>query len=70
VCLLGRPHFKHVTSQNAAVKHHVAALAVVGYASHVNPAHELAIADIIREEFGLSVTCGQDVSEGATSGWV
>jgi N-methylhydantoinase A/oxoprolinase/acetone carboxylase beta subunit len=46
-------------------KHHVAALAVVGYASHVNPAHELAIADIIREEFGLSVTCGQDVSEGA-----
>ena len=44
----------------------VGALAVVGYASHINPDHELAIAAIARDEFGLSVTCGQDVSEGAS----
>ena len=46
-------------------RHRVGALAVVGYASHINPAHELAVARIIRDEFGVTVTCGQDVSEGA-----
>ncbi|MFB3894476.1 MAG: DUF1638 domain-containing protein [Phycisphaerae bacterium] len=47
-------------------RQHVGAFAVVGYASNINPAHELAIAKILREEFGVSVTCGQDVSEGAS----
>ena len=42
----------------------VGAFAVTGYASHNNPAHELAVKEIIRAETGLSVTCGHDVSEG------
>jgi len=40
------------------------AFAVTGYASHNNPAHELAVKEIIRDETHLSVTCGHDVSEG------
>ena len=42
----------------------VRAFAVCGYASHVNPAHELEVKDLIRQECDLSVTCGHDVSEG------
>lgn len=42
----------------------VRAFAVCGYASHVNPAHELEVKDMIRQECNLSVTCGHDVSEG------
>ncbi len=38
--------------------------AVTGYASHVNPAHELAVRDVLREETGLTGTCGHEVSEG------
>ena len=45
-------------------KQGVGALAVAGYASHNNPAHELAVKRIIRDEMNLSVTCGHDVSEG------
>jgi N-methylhydantoinase A/oxoprolinase/acetone carboxylase beta subunit len=45
-------------------KQGVGALAVAGYASHNNPAHELAVKRIIRQETDLSVTCGHDVSEG------
>jgi N-methylhydantoinase A/oxoprolinase/acetone carboxylase beta subunit len=45
-------------------KQGVGALAVAGYASHNNPAHELAVKRIIRDETNLSVTCGHDVSEG------
>ena len=45
-------------------KQGVGAFAVTGYASHNNPAHELAVKKIIREETNLSVTCGHDVSEG------
>ncbi len=42
----------------------VEAFAVAGYASHNNPSHELKVKAIIREETGLSVTCGHEVSEG------
>jgi len=42
----------------------VGAFAVAGYASHNNPAHELAVKRVIREATGLSVTCGHEVSEG------
>jgi len=42
----------------------VRAFAVAGYASHNNPSHELQVKAIIRDETGLSVTCGHDVSEG------
>ena len=42
----------------------VRAFAVAGYASHNNPAHELAAKRAIREETGLGVTCGHEVSDG------
>jgi len=42
----------------------VRAFAVCGYASHVNPAHELEVRDLIRREGDLSVNCGHDVSVG------
>ncbi len=42
----------------------VQAFAVAGYASHNNPAHELAVKRVLREETGLGVTCGYEVSEG------
>jgi N-methylhydantoinase A/oxoprolinase/acetone carboxylase beta subunit len=44
-------------------KEQVGAFAAVGYASHVNPAHEHQVRDLVVAECGMSVTCGQDVSE-------
>ena len=44
-------------------RHRVGAFAVSGYASVINPAHELKVKAIIREETGLSVTCGHELSE-------
>ncbi|MCX7013029.1 MAG: DUF1638 domain-containing protein [Candidatus Sumerlaeota bacterium] len=41
----------------------VAAFAVTGYASHINPSHELRVKEIIQEETRLGVVCGHDVSE-------
>lgn len=43
-------------------KDEVAAFAVSGFAGAVNPAHELAVKRIIREETGLFVTCGHELS--------
>ncbi len=43
-------------------KESVAAFAVSGFAGAVNPAHELAVKEIIREESGLFVTCGHELS--------
>ncbi|MDM8543273.1 DUF1638 domain-containing protein [Desulfococcaceae bacterium HSG9] len=40
----------------------VKAFAVSGYAGAVNPAHEMTVKRIIREETGLSVTCGHELS--------
>jgi len=40
----------------------VRAFAVTGYASSVNPAHELAAMRAVREATGLPVTCGHEVS--------
>ncbi|HOE10625.1 MAG TPA: DUF1638 domain-containing protein [bacterium] len=42
---------------------HVRAFAVAGFAADSNPAHELLVKSIIREETGMSVTCGNDVSD-------
>ncbi|MEI7835612.1 MAG: DUF1638 domain-containing protein [Planctomycetota bacterium] len=42
----------------------VGAFAVTGYASHVNPAHELAVKAILRRCTHMTVTCGHEVSEG------
>ncbi len=41
----------------------VRAFAVTGYASHINPAHELAVKEIIEAETGLHVTCGHSLSD-------
>jgi N-methylhydantoinase A/oxoprolinase/acetone carboxylase beta subunit len=40
----------------------VKAFAVSGYAGAINPAHELTVKRIIREESGLFVTCGHELS--------
>jgi N-methylhydantoinase A/oxoprolinase/acetone carboxylase beta subunit len=40
----------------------VKAFAVSGYAGAINPAHELMVKQIIREESGLFVTCGHELS--------
>ena len=45
-------------------QHGVRAFAVCGYASHANPAHELEVKKVIRQECNLSVTCGHEVSDG------
>jgi N-methylhydantoinase A/oxoprolinase/acetone carboxylase beta subunit len=41
----------------------VGAYAVSGYASHVNPAHELEVKVIIEQETGLRVSCAHELSE-------
>ena len=41
----------------------VGAFAVSGYASHVNPAHELEVKAIIEQETGLRVSCARTVRE-------
>ncbi len=41
---------------------HVRAFAVTGYASPVNPAHELAVMEAVRRATALPVTCGHEVS--------
>ena len=45
------------------LKEDVKAFAVSGYAGAVNPAHELKVKRIIREETGLFVTCGHELSD-------
>jgi N-methylhydantoinase A/oxoprolinase/acetone carboxylase beta subunit len=44
-------------------KEEVKAFAVSGYAGAINPAHELKVKRIIREETGLFVTCGHELSD-------
>lgn len=41
----------------------VRAFAVSGYASTINPAHEMTVKAILREETGLAVTCGHELSD-------
>ena len=41
----------------------VRAFAVSGYAGTINPAHELRVKRVIREETGLFVTCGHELSD-------
>ncbi|NQT86676.1 DUF1638 domain-containing protein, partial [bacterium] len=40
----------------------VAAFAISGYAGAINPSHELAVKAAVRDETGLSVTCGHELS--------
>jgi len=44
-------------------RHDVGAFAVSGYGSTINPSHELEVKAILKEETGLSVTCGHELSE-------
>jgi N-methylhydantoinase A/oxoprolinase/acetone carboxylase beta subunit len=44
-------------------KDNVKAFAVSGYAGAINPVHELVVKRIIREETGLFVTCGHELSD-------
>ena len=44
--------------------HQVTAFAVTGYASHVNPSHELQVKEIVREQTGMHVSCGHEVARG------
>ena len=44
-------------------KEDVKAFAVSGYAGAINPVHELTVKRIIREETGLFVTCGHELSD-------
>lgn len=44
-------------------KEGVRAFAVSGFAGAINPAHELAVKQIIRDETGLFVTCGHELSD-------
>ncbi len=41
----------------------VGAFAVTGFAGAVNPRHELEVKAVLKKEFGLSVTCGHELSE-------
>ena len=48
--------------QELAAKSDIGAFAVSGFASTVNPKHELEVKRIAREATGLSVTCGHELS--------
>jgi len=50
-------------ARRMAAKDEVKAFAVSGYAGAINPAHELKVKQIIREETGLFVTCGHELSD-------
>lgn len=43
--------------------HDVTAFAVSGYAGVINPAHELAVKEVIRKETGMFVSCGHELSD-------
>ena len=51
------------TARRMVAKEDVKAFAVSGYAGAVNPSHELLVKRIIREQTGLFVTCGHELSD-------
>ena len=53
---------REVVGQMAA-EETVKAFAVSGYASTINPAHELLVKQVIKEQTGCSVTCGHELSQ-------
>ena len=53
---------KHI-ARRMVKEDEVKAFAVSGYAGAINPAHELTVKRIIREETGLFVTCGHELSD-------
>jgi N-methylhydantoinase A/oxoprolinase/acetone carboxylase beta subunit len=59
---LDEAQVKHIV-RRMVKEDEVKAFAVSGYAGAINPAHELAVKRIIREETGLFVTCGHELSD-------
>jgi N-methylhydantoinase A/oxoprolinase/acetone carboxylase beta subunit len=53
---------KYVVSQMIE-GHNVTAFAVSGFGGSINPEHELQVKNIIREETGLFVSCGHELSD-------
>ncbi|MGW8186088.1 MAG: DUF1638 domain-containing protein [Desulfobacterales bacterium] len=51
------------TVRRMVAKDKVKAFAVSGYAGAINPDHELKVKKIIRQETGLFVTCGHELSQ-------
>ena len=49
---------KRMVEQN-----NVKAFAVSGFAGAINPMHELRVKQVLKEETGLSITCGHELSE-------
>ncbi len=62
ICAIDQKEVKRVVRQMVA-KDRVEAFAVSGYAGAINPAHELMVKQIIRQETGLFVTCGHELSQ-------
>lgn len=50
-------------ARHMAEHHHVTAFAVSGFAGSINPEHELLVKKSIREETGLFVSCGHELSD-------
>jgi N-methylhydantoinase A/oxoprolinase/acetone carboxylase beta subunit len=51
------------TARTMVRNHKVKAFAVSGYAGTINPDHELAVKRILKEETGLDVSCGHELSD-------
>jgi N-methylhydantoinase A/oxoprolinase/acetone carboxylase beta subunit len=61
ICPVDEMEVKRVVRQMVE-KDEVKAFAVSGYAGAINPEHELMVKRLIREETGLFVTCGHELS--------
>ena len=62
ICPVDEKEVQQVVRRMVA-KDRVKAFAVSGYAGAINPAHELKVKQIIRQETGLFVTCGHELSQ-------
>ncbi|MDX1707483.1 MAG: DUF1638 domain-containing protein, partial [Desulfobacterales bacterium] len=62
ICPVDEKEIQQVVRRMVA-KDKVKAFAVSGYGGAINPAHELKVKQIIRQETGLFVTCGHELSQ-------
>ena len=62
ICPVDKEQVKQVVRRMVA-KDGVKAFAVSGYAGAINPDHELKVKQVIRQETGLFVTCGHELSD-------
>ncbi|NNL77115.1 MAG: DUF1638 domain-containing protein, partial [Desulfobacterales bacterium] len=61
ICSVDEMEVKRVV-RRMVEQEEVKAFAVSGYAGSINPAHELLVKQIVRDESGLFVTCGHELS--------